>query len=217
MKTDLQLKADVTAELIWDPAIHATGIGVAVQDGVVTLSGTLAGYAEKLAVERAVRRVGGVRGIALDLQVKLAREHTRGDTELAQAALQALAWQAQLPPNGIRVEVEDGWVTLTGEVEWAYQAAIAEQCVRPLVGVVGLSNRIVITPRADATDIADEIAAALARHAEREAKSIQVHVDGSLVTLRGKVGSLAERKAVVGTAHAAKGVSRVVDQLEIAT
>lgn len=216
MKTDLQLKADVTAELTWDPAIQATGIGVAVQDGVVTLSGTLDTYAEKLAAERAVRRVGGVRGIALDLQVKLAREHQRGDTELAQAALQALAWQAQLPPNRIKVEVEDGWVTLTGEVEWAYQIAIAEQCVRPLVGVTGLSNRITLKPRADASDISDEIAAALARHAQREAQNIQVEVAGSLVTLRGKVGSLAERKAVVGTALAAKGVGRVVDQLEVA-
>lgn len=216
MKTDLQLKADVTAELTWDPAVQATGIGVAVQDGVVTLSGTLDTYAEKLAAERAVRRVGGVRGIALDLQVKLAREHQRGDTELAQAALQALAWQAQLPPNRIKVEVEDGWVTLTGEVEWAYQIAIAEQCVRPLVGVTGLSNRITLKPRANASDISDEIAAALARHAQREAQNVQVEVAGSLVTLRGKVGSLAERKAVVGTALAARGVGRVVDQLEVA-
>jgi osmotically-inducible protein OsmY len=216
MKADLQLKADVSAELVWDPAVKATGIGVAVQDGVVTLSGTVDTYAEKLAVERAVRRVGGVRGIALDLQVKLAPQHQRSDTQLAHAALQALAWQSQLPPERIKVEVEDGWVTLSGDLEWAYQVAIAEQCVRPLIGVVGVSNRITLRPQANAQDIAGDIAKALARHAEREAQRIQVQVEGSLVTLRGKVGSMAERKAVVGTAQAAKGVARVVDQLDIA-
>jgi len=215
MKSDIQLKADVTAELAWDPAINATDIGVMVKDGVVTLAGHLDTFAEKHAAERAVRRVSGVRGIALDLDVKLAPEHKRSDSEIAQAAITALRLNSLVPDGKVKVEVEDGWVTLTGEVDWAYQFASAEQCTRPLIGVRGLSNHIAIKPRTSSKDIAGQITAALRRQAEREAKHIGIEVEGAVVTLRGKVHSLAEHDAAVGAAFGAHGVSRVVDKLEV--
>lgn len=215
MKTDTQLRADVMAELDWDVAINPTGIGVMVKDGVVTLTGHLDTFAEKHAVERAVRRVAGVRGIALELDVKLAAEHKRSDSEIAQIATSALRWSSLVPDERVKVEVEDGWVTLTGEVEWSYQLASAEQCIRPLLGVRGLTNHITIKPRASSTDIGKEITAALTRQAEREAKHIDIEVKGSVVTVKGKVRSMAEHDAVVGAAFTARGVSRVVDHLQI--
>lgn len=215
MKTDAHIKADVTDELAWDPAVNATGIGVAVKDGVVTLTGHLDSYAEKHAVERAVHRVAGVRGIAVELDVKLAAEYKRSDSDIAQAAATALQLNSLVPDEKIQVLVENGRVTLTGEVDWSYQLASAEQCVRPLAGVRGLSNRITIKSRASSKDVGAQITAALTRQAAREAKHITVEVEGSVVTLWGKVHSLAEREAAVGAAFSARGVSRVVDKLEV--
>lgn len=215
MKTDLQIKADVTAELVWDPAVNATHVGVAVKNGIVTLSGEVDTYLQKHAVERAVRRVSGVRGIALDLEVRLAPDHHRSDADIAQAALHALRWHSLVPDDQVKVEVEDGWVTLSGQVDWAYQAASAEQCLHPLVGVRGVTNNVHLKQRTDPKALREDIAAAFARHAKREAQHIEVDVDGGVVTLKGQVDSLAERDAAVGTAFAARGVTRVVDQLEV--
>ena len=215
MKTDKQLKADVTDELAWDPAVNAAGIGVIVYKGVVTLTGHLDSFAEKHAAERAVRRVAGARGIAVELDVKLAPAHKRSDSEIAQAATAAVSWHALVPVDRVKVEVENGWVTLSGEVDWSYQYASAEQCIRPLVGVRGLTNAITIKARASNLDVGEQIAAALRRHAEREAHHIGVEIEGSVVTLRGSVHSLSEHDATVGAAFSAKGVSRVVDKLEI--
>ncbi|MFC5499412.1 BON domain-containing protein [Caenimonas terrae] len=215
MKSDNQLKLDVTDELAWDPAVNATNIGVIVNNGVVTLTGHLDTFAEKHAVERAVRRVAGVRGIAVELDVKLAPSHKRSDSEIAQAATNALRWHALVPADRIKVEVEDGWVTLSGEVDWGYQSASAEQGIRPLVGVRGLTNAITIKARVNNKDVAEQITAALRRHAEREAHRIGVEVEGGVVTLRGTVSSMSEHDAALGAAFAAKGVSRVVDKLEI--
>jgi osmotically-inducible protein OsmY len=215
MKTDLQLKADVTDELAWDPAINAVSIGVMVKDGVVTLSGHLDTFGEKHAVERAVRRVEGVRGIALELDVKLAAEHKRSDSEIAQAAASALRLNSMVPEGKVQIEVENGWVTLIGEVDWRYQLVRAEQCIRPLAGVRGLYNRITIKPRASSKDVGAQITAALTRQALREAKHITIEVEGGVVTLWGKVHSLAERDAAVGAAFSAHGVSRVVDKMEV--
>ncbi|MBG9390230.1 BON domain-containing protein [Caenimonas aquaedulcis] len=215
MKTDMQLKDDVTAELAWTTGVDAAGIGVAVKDGIVTLSGTLATFAEKHLAEAAVRRVAGVRGVALDLEVQLAPGHKRNDSEVAQAAVNALNWSVLVPHERVKVQVENGWVTLSGEVDWGYQQVACEQCVRPLIGVRGVINDIVVKPHALPRDLRDQIAAALERHAEREAKHIQIEVDGGVVTLKGVVHSLRERDAAVGTVGAAKGVSRVVDRLEV--
>ena len=216
MKTDAQLKADVTDELAWDPAINATHVGVMVQDGVVTLAGHLDSFAEKHAVERAVRRVAGVRGIALDLDVKLSAEHQRTDADIAGAATAALALNTLVPRGKVKVEVEKGWVTLTGEVDWGYQLTSAEQCIRPLTGVRGLFNKITVTPRVQSKDIASQITAALTRQATREARNIGIEVQGGVVTLSGKVHSMAEHDAAIGVAFSAHGVSHVVDHLQVA-
>lgn len=216
MKSDSQLKEDVTAELAWDPAVNATNVGVMVKDGLVTVAGHLDTFAEKHAVERAVRRVAGVRGIALDLEVKLAPGHRRSDSEIAEAALSALSLNSLVPGRNIKVEVENGKVTLSGEVDWGYQRVVAEQCVAPLMGVRELVNDLTVTPRASQTDIADEIAAALTRHAQREARHIGIDVEGGVVTLSGQVHSLAEHEAALGAALSTHGVSRVVDKLVVA-
>ena len=215
MKTDAELKADVAAELAWDPAVNASAIGVIVRNGLVTLTGHLETFAQKHAVERAVRRVAGVRGIALELDVKLAPEHRRSDSELAQAAIAALRWNSLVPDDHVRVEVEDAWVTLTGEVDWPYQFSSAEQCIRPLTGVRGVTNLVTIKPRVRGNDIARQITDALTRHAQREARQIDVEVDGGTVTLSGHVDSLAEHDAAVGAAFGTRGVTSVIDKLEV--
>jgi osmotically-inducible protein OsmY len=181
MKNDKELKSDITAELLWDPAIDAEGIGVAVKDGVATISGQVNTFAQNDAVARAVHRISGVRGLVIRLEVKLAPDHKRSDEELTEAALYALRWNSLVPDGKVKVEVEDGWVTLTGEVDFEYQRASAEQCIRPLVGICALDNKITLRAHADAGDI----------------------------------GSLPEHDAAVGTALAAKGVSRIVDELVV--
>jgi osmotically-inducible protein OsmY len=216
MKSDSQIKTDVMEELAWDPEIDANGIGVMVTSGVVTLTGHLNTYAEKYAVEKAVRRVAGVRGIAIELDVKLSIEHKRSDSEIALAAIAALRWNTLVPDERVKVEVSNGWVTLTGELDWSYQSNSAAQSIRSLMGVRGLTNKITLKPMASSSDIVGQISAALKRQAEREAKHIGIEVDGSAVTLRGKVHSLAEHDAAVGAAYTARGVARVIDKLEIA-
>ena len=144
MKTDAQLKRDAEAELAWDPEINAEAIGIAVHDGIVTASGHLETYPEKWAVERALSRVAGVRALALELDVRLSPDHRRDDTDIARAAEQALRWHSSLPQDGIRVTVDKGWVTLRGEVEWAFQRRHAEKAVSRLTGVVGVSDEIAL-------------------------------------------------------------------------
>lgn len=215
MKTDADLKRDVTAELAWDPAVKATAIGVAVKDGVVTLTGHLETFAEKYAAERALRRVAGVQAIALELDVKLSSDHKRSDTDIATSAEQALKWNTLVPLEGIRLTVDHGWVTLRGEVEWDYQRLSAEKAIRPLMGVVGISNEITLRVKPKATDLSRKIEEALMRQALREAKKIQVGVDGTTVTLTGTVHSWHERDAVQGVAWAAPGVHAVINQLRV--
>ena len=215
MKTDADLKRDVTAELAWDPAVKSTAIGVAVKDGVVTLSGHLETFAEKHAAERALGRVAGVKAIALELDVKLSFDHKRSDTDIAVNAEQALKWSTQVPVEAIRLTVDHGSVTLQGEVEWDYQRRSAEKAIRPLMGVVGISNEITLRVRPRATDLSRKIQEALTRQTLREAKQIQVAVDGTTVTLSGTVHSWHERDAVQGVAWAAPGVHAVINELRV--
>jgi len=215
MKSDKELKADVEAELSWEPAIDAAHVGVAASGGIVTLTGHLNTYAEKAAIERVVSRVAGVRGVAVELDVKIPSRDTRSDTELAQAAQSALAWNVVVPSDKVRVKAEKGWLTLSGELDWEYQRNAAATAVRPLKGVIGVTNSITIKPRAVASDIGTRIGAALSRHAWREANAIRVNVNGSTVTLRGKIDSLAERNAAEGAAWSAPGVTAVVSELTV--
>ena len=216
MKTDSQLKADALAELAWDPAINPAAIGVIVKNGLVTLTGHLDTFAQKHAAERAVRRVAGVRGIAVELDVRLAPEHRRSDSDIAQAAVAALRWNSLVPDDRVQVEAEDAWVTLTGEVDWPYQLTSAQQCIRPLTGVRGVTNLVTLKPHVRGHDIAQQITEALKRHAEREARHIDVEVDGGTVTLSGTVDSLADHDAAIGAAFGTRGVTSVIDKLDVA-
>ncbi len=215
MKTDTQLRNDVLAELSWDPAIPAAGVGVTVRDGVVTLSGHLDTYAQKYAAERAAQRVQGVKALAVEIGIRLPAEHERVDADIAQAAERALEWNALLPKGRIHPMVEHGWVTLNGEVEWDYQRRAAEAAVRHLMGVKGISNLVKLRPAADPDDVEKKIHDALSRQADRQARRIDISVEGSEVTLRGSVHSWSECEAVQGAAWAAPGVSRVVNQLQV--
>ncbi len=216
MKSDAELKKDVVDELAWDPAVNASAVGVAVRDGVVTLTGHLDTYAEKTAVERVLKRVGGVKAIALELDVRLAPGHVRSDTDIARAAEQALGWNSMVPADKVRVIVDRGWVTLQGQLEWDYQRQSAEKAVRALVGVVGLSNEIAIAPRAAPADVTRRIREALTRQAQREVKHMDVRVNGGTVTLQGQVHSWHERNAAQGAAWSAPGVVQVINELSIA-
>ena len=215
MKTDADLKRDVTAELAWDPAVKSTAIGVAVQDGVVTLSGHLETFADKHAAARALRRVAGVKAIALELDVRLSPDHKRSDTDIAAGAEEALKWNTLVPLQAIRLTVDHGWVTLQGEVEWDYQRRSVEKAIRPLMGVVGIGNEITLRARPEAIDLSRKIQEALTRQALREAKQIQVDVDGTTVKLSGKVHSWQEREAVQGVAWATPGVHAVINELHV--
>lgn len=216
MKTDADLKRDVAAELAWDPAVKSTAIGVAVKDGVVTLTGHLDTFAEKHAVSRALQRVAGVKAIALELDVKLAPGHQRSDTEIAANAEQALKWSTLVPPEAVRITVDHGWITLQGELDWEYQRRSVEKAIRPLMGVVGISNEIKLRSKLRPDDLSRKIEAALMRQAIREARHIEVSVDGTTVKLTGKVHSWHEREAAQGVAWSAPGVHAVINELQLA-
>ncbi|QRF62903.1 BON domain-containing protein [Variovorax paradoxus] len=213
MKTDTQLRDDIQAELAWAPDVKSSDIGVIVKDGVVTLTGHLAHYAEKYAIERAVQRVHGVKALAVELTVKLPFDNQRTDADIALAAERALEWNVLVPDGKIRPMAEKGWLTLTGEVELEYQRSAAEIAVRNLMGVTGVSNLVKVKPKVTPADVEKKIHEALSRQAEREANKLSITVDGSQVTLRGTVHSWTERDAVQGAAWATPGVSVVVNDL----
>ena len=215
MKTDNELKSDVANELAWDPAINATAIGVAVSNGVVTLTGHLDTFGEKYAIERALRRIHGVKAIALELDVKLSPQHQRSDTEIAQAIELALQWNTHVPADQIRVTVDHGHVTLTGEVEWNHQRLRAETVAHPLIGVTGISNQITLRRRLTEDGVKTRIDQALKRQAQREAGRVRAEINGSTVTLHGTVHSWQERDAAAGAAWSAPGVHAVVNELQI--
>ena len=216
MKTDAQLKKDVIAELEWDPAIDATHVGVAVEDGVVQVTGHLGSLAEKGAVERAVQRVAGVRAVAVELDIRLAPEHSRDDAQIAAAIETAFRWHAQIPDDRVQVKVEKGWVTLTGEVDWDFQRHNADLVVRAVSGVRGLSNQATLRPREAPKYVADRIHDALVRYAEDEARGIEIEVRDGTAFLKGRVNAWAERSAAQWAALSAPGIARVVNEIEIA-
>lgn len=216
MKTDFELQKDVIEELRWDPSIKEKEIGVAVKEGVITLSGNVESYPEKQAAERAVERVFGVKAVANELEVKLPTDRVRPDTEVAHKALEALAWDIQVPDEKLKVKVEDGWVTLSGDVQWAYQRDAAMRAVRNLAGVRGVINKLTVTPPSvSAYDVTKKIKEALHRRAERDAERIVVVTKDNVVTLKGTVPTFAERRAAEGAAWAAPGVKEVHDEIVV--
>ena len=213
MKTDSELKKDVLSELLWDPLISETKVGVTVNEGVVTLTGHLDTYAEKVAAKRAAERVSGVKAIAIEIDVIPVEAHQRSDTEIALAVEHALSWNTSVPQDRVKVAVEKGWVTLTGDLDWNFQRRAVERMVRPLKGVVGITDNIHLKELPVPLKLRERIQDALIRQAMREARRIDVSVEGSEVTLRGQVHSWAERNAAEGASWSAPGVTRVNNQL----
>ncbi len=214
MKTDMQLQKDVLDEIKWEPSATSSRIGVSAVNGVVTLNGTVATYAEKWAVERAAQRVQGVKGIAEEIKVELSEPHTRTDAEIAEAAVSSLKWHVWVP-NDIQAIVSDGWVTLKGQVNWEYQRTAAKHAVCFMPGVKGVSNEITLKPIAKPSAIADAIEKALLRNAEVDAGHVKVAVHGNMVTLSGHVGSWGEKDEAGMAAWSAPGVNCVRNDIEI--
>ncbi len=213
---DKQLQQNVLDELEFEPSIDAANIGVAVDDGVVTLTGHVSSYAEKLAAERAARQVKGVRAIAQEIEVRFPSDKKTADDEIAKRALSVLKWDAMIPQDAVKVTVQKGWVTLSGEVNWQYQRKASEDAVWKLSGVTGVTNSISLKPTVSVSDIKKKIEGALARHAHIEAQAIRVNVrDGNKVSLEGKVDSWDEREAVEKAAWSVAGVQSVDDRLTI--
>jgi osmotically-inducible protein OsmY len=215
MKSDKQLKQEVEDELEWDPAVTATEIGVEVSGRVVTLSGHPLSYAEKLAAEKAAHRVAGVKGVVVEMQVRLPRSDARSDADIAEAVRSILHWTVCVPDDAVKVQVERGWVTLSGTVDWAYQSHVALRSISHMRGVVGVSNQIEVRGDVDSGDVATKIREAMQRHAQREANHIDIAVRDGTVTLTGKVDSYADRDVMRGAAWNAPGVRAVVDELQV--
>jgi osmotically-inducible protein OsmY len=215
MKSDSDIKKDVLEELLWDPLVPEARVGVSVRDGIVTLTGHLDTYAEKIAVKRAVERVSGVKAIAVELDVIPIGVHKHSDTEIAAAVEHALSWNTSVPQGRVRVVVEKGWVTLSGELDWNFQRRAVERMVRPLKGVVGIVDNIRLKSLPVPVNLANRISDALTRQAMREAKRIDISMEGSVVTLKGHVHSWAERTAAEGATWSAPGVSRVNNMLTV--
>ncbi len=215
MKSDAALKQDVEEELFWDPTVDARQIAVAVHDRIVTLHGAVSSWAQKFAAQKAAQRVAGIRALVLEVTVA-ASPGLRADQDLAAAIVTALRWQEGLQDQTIRVEVEHGCVTLDGVVDWGYQRHAAEALVSQMAGVVGVTNRITVSVQQTAADVGAQIAAALARRAQRESSAISVEATDGVVTLTGTVDSLAEKRAACGAAWSVKGVREVIDRLTVA-
>ena len=215
MKTDTQLQHDVGEELKWEPQVTAAQIGVQVKDGVVTLSGEVSSYAEKWNAERAAQRVSGVNALAVALEVKLSESSTRTDADIARAAENALTWSTSVPDGAIKVMVENGYVTLSGKVDWQFQRLAAADSIRFLVGVTGVSDQVAIKPTLQVSAVKSDIENALKRTAVADAKKIHVAVEGSDVTLTGKVQSWAERETATTSAWGTPGVRSVVDKMTL--
>jgi osmotically-inducible protein OsmY len=213
MKTDRQVQEDVIAELSWEPSVNAAHIGVQVSGGVVTLAGHVSSYTEKFNAERATQRVAGVKALAVQMDVKLAGSSKRDDADIARSAESVLQWATYFSPDSIKVMVESGWITLSGELEWDYQRRTAVAAIRHLTGVTGVSDQIVIKPKVSATLVKSDIEAALKRRAGTDADRISVEIKGGNVTLTGAVHSWSERDLVRDSAWSTPGVHNVVDEM----
>ncbi|KVE25734.1 OsmY domain-containing protein [Burkholderia singularis] len=215
MKTDRQLKQDVQDELASDPAVDTALIDVGVAERIVKLSGHPTSYAQKLAVERAANRVAGVRAVVVEMTVRLPQDDARTDWDIADMARSILRWTVGLREEAVKVQVERGWVTLSGKVDWAYQRHVAVRAISQMRGVTGVTDHIDVLGSVGAEAIGENVKRAMLRHAAREATHIGVDVRDGMVTLSGKVDSYAEREVARGAAWSVRGVRAVIDNLVV--
>ena len=215
IKSDLDLRQDVLDELEFEPSINAAQIGVSVKDGIVTLTGHVSTYAEKRTAEISAMRVAGVKAVVEDIEVRLAQNGIRSDEDIAKAVLNALRWNVFLSENDIKVKVENGIVTLEGEVDWQYRKEKAVDVVRNLTGVRFVNNRILLRSKVTPLGVKDKIRKALERTADEDADHIHVTVHDSDVTLSGDVRARMEREMAERAAWAAPGVMKVINQIRI--
>jgi len=215
MISDHKLRQDVLEELDFEPSLDASNIAVGVHDGVVTLSGSVPSYADKLAAERADKHVFGVRAIAQNLEIRLPSDKKTADDEIAKRAADILRWRVGVPADRITIKVEKGVVTLGGQVDWQFQRKQAENAVHNLTGVLGITNLIRVSARPQTREIKDKIQQALRRSAELDASHVTVHAEGGTVILGGKVHAWYERDLAEQAAWSAPGVTDVEDRIEI--
>jgi osmotically-inducible protein OsmY len=213
MKTDAEIKNDVLDELAWQPNIDETQIGVIVEDGVVTLSGVVNNYSKKLAAEKAAKNIEGVKAVALDVEVKYGVDLKKTDKEIAKAVVDAYEWNSSVPEDEITIKVENGWVFLTGEVQWEYQKNAAKKAIEGLVGVRGINNSITLKNSIMPKEVKSQIKRAFHRMATLDSNNIILETHGNTVTLRGKVHSIKEKEDAEIAAYKAPGVFDVKNEL----
>ncbi|TDK67082.1 BON domain-containing protein [Sapientia aquatica] len=216
MKTDAELQQDILDELRWEQSINATRLGVEVKDGVVTLTGHVDKFTDKWNAEEVVQRVSGIKALAIEIEVSLPGTSQRTDGDIASAAQNILDWNTYLPKDRVHVMVEDGWITLTGTVDWEYQKLALKNSLSPLLGVTGVSDQISISPTVSSVTVKDDIESALRRRARFNEHSISVHVDHADVTLSGSVDSWSERELANHAAWGTPGVHSVINNIKVA-
>jgi osmotically-inducible protein OsmY len=215
MSADSDLKRAVLDELSWEPSVDAAHIGVTANAGVVTLTGHVENYTHKLGAEKAASRVRGVKAVAEEIEVKLPYDIKRGDEDIAAAAIDRLSWNSTIPDNAVQVKVEKGWVTLTGTVNWHFEKEAAEQEIRALSGVVGVSDQVMVRPTINASDVKDDIEQAMHRSWYYDPNTIQVNAQGGKIKLTGKVSTWNARRLAGSTAWSAPGAISVENAITV--
>lgn len=214
--SDLELRRMILDELEFQPNIDAAAIGVAIENGVVSLTGHVRTYAQKFAAERAVKSVKGVKAVAEEIKVVSNQDLDISDEAIAARCLDVIRWNSAIPDERLQIKVQDGWVTLEGEVDWQYQKEAAQSAVRKLAGVVGINNMLILKPKETPENIKERIEAAFARNAALDSRKLRVTVEGKTVKLEGHVHQWLERKAAENAAWSIPGVTHVENYILIA-